>query len=143
MADIGGVRAVLNSQEECDLVAAQLTETLDVRRVRDWVRNPRSTGYRAIHLHVRQRDRLIELQLRTFGQDAWANAVEEESRLTGVNYKAGQGDADVLAFFSCIADLFAAIELGESHPELDRRLHEAFRAAQSKIRLPMLKELNL
>jgi hypothetical protein len=141
MADIGGVRAVLNSQDESDDVAARLATVLDVRRVRDWVRNPRSTGYRAIHLHVRQHGRLIEVQLRTFGQDAWANVVEEESRLSGVNYKAGQGDADVLRLFSCIADGFAAFELGEGDEDTWRRLHEAFLAAQPQLRTPILKDL--
>jgi hypothetical protein len=141
VADIGGVRAVVNSQDESDDVAARLGKVLDVHRVRDWVRTPRSTGYRAIHLHVRQRGQLIEVQLRTFGQDAWANVVEEESRLSGVNYKAGQGDADVLQLFSCIADGFAAFELGEGDEDTWRRLHEAFVVAQPKLRTPILRDL--
>jgi ppGpp synthetase/RelA/SpoT-type nucleotidyltranferase len=143
MADIGGVRAVLNSQDECDSVAEELAEMLDVRRVRDWTRSPRPTGYRAIHLHAREAGRLIEIQLRTFGQDAWANVVEEESRLTGLNYKAGHGDEDVLRLFSHIADLFAVIELSESHPDLATELHDAFVAARSKLQTPMLRDLLL
>src|ERR1700742_4807730 len=96
MADIGGVRAVPDTQDDADTAHRQLMDMLEVVRVRDWVRNPRSTGYRGIHLHVRQDGRMIEVQLRTFTQDWWANLVEEESRASGVNYKGGQGEPAVL-----------------------------------------------
>ncbi len=117
MVDLGGVRAVVNTQEEVDALARDLGEQLDVRRTRDWTRQPRATGYRAVHLHVRHGGRMIEIQLRTFGQDAWANAVEAESRLSGHNYKAGQGPKEVLDFLRAFAEANAAFELTREHPE--------------------------
>ena len=53
MADIGGVRAVVDTQIDADQLHGQLADILEVIRVRDWARAPRSTGYRALHLHVR------------------------------------------------------------------------------------------
>jgi putative GTP pyrophosphokinase len=141
MVDIGGVRAVANTQEEVDRLQAQLADALDIKRVRDWARNPRSTGYRAVHLHVRQGAHMIEVQLRTFGQDAWANVVEEETRLSGANYKIGEGDDRVLAFFRAVGDLFGTIELGETHQDLPTRLVTAYREARPHLRLPRLREL--
>lgn len=143
MADIGGVRAVVDTQADADELHGDLADTLEVMRVRDWARAPRSTGYRALHLHVRSEGRTIEVQLRTFGQDAWANVVEEESRLSGVNYKAGAGSETVLSFFRFLADFFGALELRESHPDLGPRLYEAYRLAQPELVTPALLDLNI
>jgi ppGpp synthetase/RelA/SpoT-type nucleotidyltranferase len=142
MADIGGVRAVVDTQADVDEVHDHLTDAVEVVRVRDWARAPRSTGYRALHLHVRSEGRTIEVQLRTFGQDAWANVVEEESRLSGVNYKAGAGSRAVLDFFRCVADLFGAMELDESHPDLAPRLYNAYRLARPELVAPALLDLD-
>lgn len=94
------------------------------------------SGYRGLHLHIRHAGRMIEVQVRTVGQDAWANMVEEESRLSGINYKAGQGHEQVLAFYTRLAEMVAVLELGESHPGLPERLAEAHRAAKPFLRLP-------
>jgi putative GTP pyrophosphokinase len=141
MADLGGVRAVVDTQDDADDLHARLESHLEIRRVRDWARRPRPTGYRAVHLHIRQRNRMVEVQLRTFGQDAWANAVEAESRLSGLNYKAGQGHPAVLDLFRAIADFFAAIELGESHPDLVARFATAYRHAKPLLRSPKIRDV--
>jgi putative GTP pyrophosphokinase len=139
MTDVGGVRAVVDTQDDVDDLHARLATRLDIRRVRDWARHPRPTGYRAVHLHVRSGDRMIEL--RTFGQDAWANLVEEESRLSGVNYKAGAGEEAVLDFFRALAELYATLELGESHPQIASRLTAAYERARPHLRMPLLLDL--
>ena len=141
MVDIGGVRSVLDDQEQVDALQAQLENELDVRRVRDWARNSRITGYRAVHLHVRESGRMVEVQLRTFGQDAWANVVEEEARLSRLNYKAGEGEPSVLEFFRAVGDMTAVIELGESHPDIAERLSAAYRAAKPHLQTPTLRDL--
>jgi ppGpp synthetase/RelA/SpoT-type nucleotidyltranferase len=143
MVDIGGVRAVVDTQDEVGELHAELGTVLDIRRVRDWARQPRSSGYRAVHLHVRQDGFMIEVQLRTFGQDAWANVVEEETRLSGVNYKSGEGSAEVLDFFRNIAQLFAAVELGESHPNLADRVYASYRRAKPHLHMPILRNIDL
>ncbi len=141
MADVGGVRAVVDSRAEVDTLVEQLNEELAVRRVRDWARQPRASGYRAVHLHVRQAERMIEVQVRTVGQDAWANLVEDESRYAEVNYKAGQGRAEVLHFLRLVADQIASAELGETEHGLQARLAAAQRVADPFIRSPRLRSL--
>lgn len=79
MADIGGCRALLIDQSKADAVAARLRRNWDVTRTRDYAAEPKDSGYRAVHLIVRRKGRLIEVQLRTPLQDAWANQVEEDS----------------------------------------------------------------
>jgi putative GTP pyrophosphokinase len=143
MVDIGGVRAVVATQEDADDLHGWLKPDLEIRRVRDWARSPRATGYRALHLHVRQGGYMIEVQIRTVGQDMWANIVEEESRLSGMNYKAGEGNQAVLEFFRLLADLLASVEIGETHAGFPERYVPAYRAAKPHLQSPRLRELDL
>lgn len=50
MEDIGGVRAILPSQEAADDVSRRLRKNWKVHRYRDYVREPKDSGYRALHL---------------------------------------------------------------------------------------------
>lgn len=90
---------------------------------------------------MRQDARTIEVQVRTIGQDAWANVVEEESRLSGLNYKAGEGHEPVLRFLALVADIYAVVELGEEHPDLPERMLAAFVEARPLLASPILKAL--
>jgi ppGpp synthetase/RelA/SpoT-type nucleotidyltranferase len=55
----------------------------------------------------------IEVQLRTVGQDAWANTVEETSRQVGVDLKFGAGDERLDSIFLAMAELFARFDRDE------------------------------
>jgi hypothetical protein len=44
MVDIGGVRVVVETQHDVDELHERLATELDVKRVRDWARAPRSTA---------------------------------------------------------------------------------------------------
>ncbi len=50
MEDVGGVRAVLPSQEAAYRVARQLKHNWTITRSRDYVAEPKLDGYRALHL---------------------------------------------------------------------------------------------
>ncbi len=100
------------------------------------MRRPRASGYRAVHLYALAAGRNVEVQLRTRGQDSWANVVEQESYLSGHDYKAGRGHPEVLEFLKLLADLIAAVELGESHPELVARLERILPAARPLLHVP-------
>ncbi len=142
MADIGGVRALCDTQGQADTLHGKLTELLDVARVRDWARSPRATGYRGIHLHARHGGRVIEIQLRTVVQDAWANLVEEESRDSGIDYKGGQGGEDVLDFFRLAGEMYRVIETGDLPPGLMPRVNAAYRNARPALVAPRLLQLD-
>jgi hypothetical protein len=131
MADVGGCRALLADQDKVYAVAARLRRNWDVTRTRDYAAEPKDSGYRAVHLIVRRKGRLIEVQLRTPIQDAWANQVEEDSRRVGRNFKGGEGQQEVHDYYAVVSELLALRELGaEPDNDLRRRLLAAYEGAQ-------------
>ena len=127
MADIGGVRARLPSLRDLHAVSRRLKKTWTVVRTRDYISSPKPSGYRALHHIVRRDGRLIEVQLRTFLQDAWANQEEDDGRQLGVGFKFGVGDAEVHDYYRVVAAVFAAMDQGdEIPPSLVASLNEKF-----------------
>lgn len=94
MQDIAGCRLTVPDLDDLWHMSRHLRETLDVIRVKDYNVDSKA-GYRALHLIVRQDQMLVEVQLRTEVQHAWANMSEtlayEHDRLI----KAGGGPADL------------------------------------------------
>lgn len=113
MHDIGGVRAVLPDLAHVSVVRRRLLKSWSIIRERDYITNPKRSGYRALHLIVRRNGFPIEVQLRTVGQDIWANTVEETSRLIGLELKFGAGDERADQVFLSMADLFARFDRAE------------------------------
>ncbi len=54
MQDIGGVRALLPSLSHVYAVSRRLRKTWTIIRVRDYIAEPKPSGYRALHLIVRR-----------------------------------------------------------------------------------------
>lgn len=113
MHDIGGVRALLPSLRHVHAVSRRLIKTWTIIRVRDYIAEPKTSGYRALHLIVRRNGYPVEVQLRTIHQDAWANAVEELGRQLGVGLKSGAGAAEVHDYYVALAEAFACMDQGE------------------------------
>lgn len=116
MHDIAGCRAVVPDQVAADTVLKRLRaqsgwDLLD--RTWDYVAEPKPDGYRAKHVVVRKDDVLIELQLRTAIQHAWAELVERLDRTYGLQLKAGRADEDVRGALAEAAGVFARHEAGE------------------------------
>jgi putative GTP pyrophosphokinase len=118
MADIGGVRARLPTLRDLNAVSRRLKKTWTVVRTRDYIASPKRSGYRALHHVVKRDGRLIEVQLRTVLQDAWANQVEEDGRQLGVGFKFGAGDSEVHDYYRVVAAVFAVIDQGDEIPDL-------------------------
>lgn len=119
--DIGGCRAVVTN----------LSQVLELRdryrrsrmkhklvRERDYIAQPRTSGYRCIHLVYRYVGRAgsaydglqIEIQLRTRLQHAWATAVETVGTMLEQSLKSSEGSADWLRFFALVGSAFAFVE---------------------------------
>ena len=125
MGDIGGVRAVLPTQEAAYNVAARLRRNWTITGGNDHVAKPKPDGYRALHLINRNHGRLIEVQLRTPRQDLWANSVEALSRTVAPDLKYGGGPDFVREYFIAVAEAFAAEDQGiEADPALRARIDE-------------------
>lgn len=114
MQDIGGLRAVLPSQEDVDAISDRLRRNWRRRLVADYdyVREPKESGYRAVHLVVMQDERRIELQLRTPWQDMWAQSAEEDTARLGLGLKFGLGPDDLREYYRLISEVVAAREEG-------------------------------
>ncbi len=83
---------------------------------RDYIAQPKSSGYRALHLIVRRMGFPIEVQLRTIGQDVWANRVEETGRQAGLDLKFGAGHERLNNIFLEMAELIARFDRAELSP---------------------------
>jgi putative GTP pyrophosphokinase len=131
MEDIGGVRAVLPTQAAADDVSRRLRKNWKVHRYRDYVRTPKDSGYRALHLIVVKQGVKIEVQLRTYLQDYWANQVERDSRHLRIDYKSGKGHDAVHAYYVAMSDFLAMREAGQPpSQEFSVELRRRYVAAQ-------------
>lgn len=118
LEDIGGVRAVLRDGDELNRVRRRLEKNWKHqfrREPRDYIEYPKDIGYRAVHFVVVRDDRAIEVQLRTRGQQQWAEAAEAaDARLAhrGVNLKDGEAPPEMLEYFASTGELIYRREYG-------------------------------
>ena len=83
LSDIAGIRVICSYVQDVYTVARLLTTQDDIRLIetRDYIRNPKSNGYRSLHLLVEvpvflQEGRImvpVEVQVRTIAMDFWAS----------------------------------------------------------------------
>lgn len=135
MQDIGGCRAVVGSVSEVtQLVKSYEGSDLKHKLVRvvDYIREPRESGYRSVHLIYRYfSDRKptynglqIEMQIRSQLQHAWATAVETVGTLRQQALKSSLGDADWLRFFALMGTAIALRERTAPVPSTPRARSE-------------------
>lgn len=106
MSDIGGCRVILENKQELLALNASLNQsrtTHRTKRVRDYLTNPKSTGYRGIHriydcyhndhTHL-WKGFTIEVQLRTKLQHLWATTIEVVDLCEGKALKTNPFEAD-------------------------------------------------
>ena len=115
MEDIGGCRAILpGGVSEIQGVVRRIRRNWDVTRYRDYISNPKETGYRAVHAIVRRDARLIEVQLRSPEQQLWAAEVDRIASRLGTQLKDGDGPAALVRFLKLLADRIALREAAGS-----------------------------
>lgn len=112
MQDIGGCRAVLDSIDEVRRVQRRVTRNRSPQRVNDYIKEPRDSGYRGVHLIVQYDGRNIEIQLRTPVMHEWAITVERLSGRLRSDLKGGKGPKEVLDLLEAISEAMALEEQG-------------------------------
>lgn len=120
--DLAGCRSIMATLSEVELLlqAYQASARHQFKAQDDYISNPRPTGYRSHHLMFQFvgrdpgeevfRRQIIEIQLRTQLQHAWATAVEAVGLVRNEDLKGGKGDPEWLRFFALMASDFAAEE---------------------------------
>lgn len=131
MEDIGGCRAILRDRGEIDGVMRRIRRNWDVKRERDYIAEPKPSGYRGVHVVIERDHHRVEVQLRTPGQQDWAENVERWAGRYRLPLKDEQGPDEVLQWLRMAADGIAADELGARLPvDFRREFAEARRAVR-------------
>jgi hypothetical protein len=127
MQDVAGCRAVLKSsgtvKEFEKFIRKESRMNHIFATVDDYIRNPKDSGYRGIHLVYRFHSQRkpasqynglkIEIQIRSQFQHAWATTVETVGTFLGEALKASRGSDTWLRFFALMS---SAIALREQEP---------------------------
>lgn len=113
MQDIGGCRIVVESLQHLRLVEQEIRDSwgCDLHHVKDYIKEPRSSGYRSLHMIVKEAGFQIEIQLRTTTMHEWAVLVEAFSSVLGENLKQ-DGDHLIQNFLRLSSEALAREELG-------------------------------
>lgn len=131
MEDVGGCRAILpGGRPAIDGVLRRIRRNWDVKRERDYITQPKSTGYRGVHVVVERDGQRIEIQLRTIGQQTWADAVERTAGRLRMPLKDGGGDPALVEYFRLAAEGIARDE--EALPA-DEKFVTSFAAARAAV----------
>ncbi len=112
MYDIGGVRVILGDVQPLLYFEreARLLPGLKLSQCKDYLTNPKSSGYRGRHLIFERDGMLIEVQLRTKLQHLWATSVETVDVIRGTSMKTKQSDSYWQKFFELASSAFAYME---------------------------------
>jgi len=155
MQDIGGLRTVVGSISKVRKLEANYRDN-SFKHVllnsKDYISSPKSDGYRSVHLVYRYVNRsarryeglLLELQIRTKLQHAWATAVEAMGTFLGEALKAGQGPAAWRDFFATASAAIAHVEATSPVPGFEGRSKEDILdlLAQAETDMRVLEKLN-
>ena len=125
MQDLGGCRAVVENIRRVDRLVGLYekgrsknpTSRHEFVKEKNYIREPKSDGYRSVHLIYRYRSASrqfavftglkIEIQIRSRLQHAWATAVETVSIFTGQALKSSGGEAEWRRFFALMSSAIA------------------------------------
>ena len=139
MGDIGGCRIVTENRADLyklqqrllDLWSQNTHSPNNITKVRDYITQPRESGYRAIHLQ-RERDNLkFEVQLRDSRLHAWAETVEAFSGDLGLNYKQ-EGHSAVQELMKLLSEFDALDEAGRKPtPDQLDNMHRLYSEVQA------------
>ena len=117
MQDIGGCRAVLDDVSDLRKLERRiLSKSAQVLDHVDYIAQPRTSGYRSVHIVVEYGGRAVEIQLRTITMHAWALAAEGYSARAGENLKQ-DGSHPIQLFLVAAAEIMSLNEQGEDVPE--------------------------
>ncbi len=124
MQDIGGLRIVVNSINEVNLIRDSIKKAethgsfkFSFANQKNYIETPPESGYRSIHMVYKydknipiEKQCKVEIQIRTKLQHSWATAVEVTGTYLNQSLKQSFGDEKYLDIFKKISKLFISLE---------------------------------
>ena len=119
MQDIAGCRLVVDDILTQDIVVENLKGLFDKVTVVDRRERP-SHGYRAVHVIVESHGKLIEIQVRTSLQQAWAQLSEKLADEVDSAIKYGGGDEELVSVLAMMSDASMDVEIAIKTKDINR-----------------------
>lgn len=110
MQDVGGVRVILEGIPSLEHFDQEIRKIPILKSSKDYLAEPKSSGYRGRHLIFEHDDMTIEIQLRTQLQHLWATSVETVDVIRGTSMKTKQSNDYWQKFFELVSSAFAYME---------------------------------
>jgi len=131
MQDIGGCRAIVSNIEQVYKLRDSIIKGFsnhNLKKEYDYIKQIKESGYMGIHLIYQFQNQnkkhfnthLIEIQLRTKLQHAWATSVEILGTYYGESFKSSQGSKEILEFFKKVGLLFLIEESKKDVVSIDK-----------------------
>jgi len=157
MQDIAGCRAVLSDVDKVNELVEVYRKSRGLKHIRmkerekDYIKNPKKDGYRSVHLIYKYKSDkintydglLIEIQIRSKIQHAWATAIEIVDLFTRQAIKSNEGDEEWKEFFKLVSSAFAKIEKQKPVENTPENTLELFNAIKEKVdKLKIFSKMN-
>lgn len=121
MQDIAGCRIIVKNIDHQYEIVNEIKNAFKIKTEKDYVKNPKSDGYRSIHLICELPNELmskfdkqtVEIQIRTKIQHFWATTLETIDIIEDTSMKTGKGEEKWMNFFKDVSDAFAKYEQGK------------------------------
>ena len=110
MQDIAGVRIIASDMEQLSAIEKRISKWRHLIRVKDYISNPKNSGYRGKHFIFEENGMFTEIQLRTQFQHIWATSVETIDILRGTSLKEKDDNSYWHDFFCQVSSIFAITE---------------------------------
>ena len=110
MQDIAGVRIIVSDMKQLSTIEKRISRWRNLKRVKDYISNPKASGYRGKHFIFEKNGMFIEVQLRTQFQHIWATSVETIDIFRGTTLKEKDDNSYWHDFFCQVSSIFAIAE---------------------------------
>lgn len=131
MQDIAGLRIIVSSMFKVRKLVKILKSSkfeYELKLEDDYISKPKLSGYRSFHLIFKNSNieypeldgLLIEVQVRTLVQHAWATAVEIMGTYLNTQLKFNEGQQKWLSYFALTSNAFSFLEKTNSVPQYNK-----------------------
>ena len=110
MQDIAGARIIVSNMDQLSDVERRIKRWRGLKRVKNYIDQPKPSGYRGKHFIFEQDGMFVEIQLRTQLQHVWATSVETIDVFRGTSLKENDDKSYWHDFFCQVSSIFAIAE---------------------------------